>query len=158
MNKLSSINCEIVFLIPTALLEVIFYGDKMLYDKSNQWILTVIINYIKNTQRFEQALFWISEGNSSYQLTTSLFLDDSLTVYEETVRRITMYIIIIEKNILKNFNRSIFVQLNISSLRNELDSLVTIVNKNNDTLLILETGIDYNVLTAQFYTEGISST
>lgn len=69
-----------------------------------------------------------------------------------------MYIIIIEKNILKNFNRSIFVQLNISSLRNELDSLVTIVNKNNDTLLILGTGIDYNVLTAQFYTEGISST
>ena len=158
MNKLSSINCEIVFLILTALLEVIFYGDKMLYDKSNQWILTVIINYIKNTQRFEQALFWISEGNSSYQLTTSLFLDDSLTVYEETVRRITMYIIIIEKNILKNLNRSIFVQLNISSLGNELDSLVTIVNKNNDTLLILETGIDYNVLTAQFYIEGISST
>ena len=55
-----------------------------------------------------------------------------------------MYIIIIEKNILKNLNRSIFVQLNISSLGNVLDSLVTIVNKNNDTLLILETGIDYN--------------
>ena len=120
MNKLSSINCEIVFLILTALLEVIFYGDKMLYDKSNQWILTVIINYIKNTQRFEQALFWISEGNSSYQLTTSLFLDDSLTVYEETVRRITMYIIIIEKNILKTwidqslFN-SILVHLEMNS-------------------------------------------
>ena len=57
MNELSSINCGIVFLRPTALLEVIIYGDEMINDKSNHLILTATINYIKNTQRFEQALF-----------------------------------------------------------------------------------------------------
>ena len=57
MNELNSINCEIVSLRPTPLLEVILYGDKMLNDKSNHRILTATINYIKNTQRFEQALF-----------------------------------------------------------------------------------------------------
>ena len=57
MNELSSINWEIVFLRPTALLEVILYGDEMINDKSNYLILTATINYIKNTQRFEQALF-----------------------------------------------------------------------------------------------------
>ena len=56
-NELSSINCGIVSLRPSALLEVIFYGDKIFNDKSNYRILTAIINYIKNTQRFEQALF-----------------------------------------------------------------------------------------------------
>ena len=56
MNELNSINCEIVSLRPTPLLEVILYGDKMLNDKSNHRILTGTINYIKNTQRFEQAL------------------------------------------------------------------------------------------------------
>ena len=35
MNELSSINCGIVSLRPIALLEVIFYGNKMLNDKSN---------------------------------------------------------------------------------------------------------------------------
>ena len=30
MNELSSINCELVSVRPTALLEVILYGDKML--------------------------------------------------------------------------------------------------------------------------------
>ena len=57
MNELSSINCEIVSFRPSALLEVILYGDKTLNDKSNHRILTAIINYIKNMQRFEQALF-----------------------------------------------------------------------------------------------------
>ena len=57
MNELSSIICEIVSLRPSPLLEVILYGDKMLNDKSNHRILTATINYIKNTQRFEQALF-----------------------------------------------------------------------------------------------------
>ena len=56
MNELSSINCEILSLGPISLLEVILYGDKMLNDKSNHRILTGTINYIKNTQRFEQAL------------------------------------------------------------------------------------------------------
>ena len=57
MNELSSINCGIVSLRLSALLEVIIYGDKMLNDKSNHRILTETINYIKNTQRSEQALF-----------------------------------------------------------------------------------------------------
>ena len=39
MNKLSSIICGIVSLRPSAILEVILYGDKMLNDKSNQPIL-----------------------------------------------------------------------------------------------------------------------
>ena len=49
MNELSSINCEIVFLRPSAFLEVILYGDKTLNDKSNHRILTTAINYIKNS-------------------------------------------------------------------------------------------------------------
>ena len=57
MNELISINCGIVSLRPSAPLEAILYGDKMLNDKSNQRILTATINYIKNMQRFEQALF-----------------------------------------------------------------------------------------------------
>ena len=57
MNELSSLNAGIISLGPRALLEVILYGDKMLNDNSNQQILTTTINYIKNTQRFEQPLF-----------------------------------------------------------------------------------------------------
>ena len=57
MNELSNIVFGIISLRPSALLEVILYGDKMLNDKSNQQILTATINYIKNTQRFEQYLF-----------------------------------------------------------------------------------------------------
>ena len=82
MNGLSSINLEISSLRPSFLLQVILYGDKMLNGKSNHQILTATINYIKNTQRFEQALFKIFEGDSFYQLATcySLFLVDILTV------------------------------------------------------------------------------
>ena len=54
MSELSSINCEIVSLRPTALPEVIRYGDEKLNNKSNHQILTATINYIENTQRFEQ--------------------------------------------------------------------------------------------------------
>ena len=57
MNELSNIVSGIISLRPSALLEVILYGDKMLNDKSNQQILTATINYIKNTQQFEQSLF-----------------------------------------------------------------------------------------------------
>ena len=57
MNELSSINCEIVSHRPSALLEVILYGDKMLNNKSNHRIFTATIIYIKNTQRFGKALF-----------------------------------------------------------------------------------------------------
>ena len=57
MNELNSINRGIVSLRSSALLEVILYDDKMLNDKSIHRILTATINYIKNMQRFEQALF-----------------------------------------------------------------------------------------------------
>ena len=56
MNELSS-NYGIDSLRPSALLEVILCGDKMLDVKSSQRILTATISYIKNTQRFEQSLF-----------------------------------------------------------------------------------------------------
>ena len=49
MNELSSINSGIISLRPSALLEVILYGQKMLNDNSNQQVLTATINYIKNT-------------------------------------------------------------------------------------------------------------
>ena len=57
MNELSSINSGIISLRPSALLEVILYGDKMPSDNSNQQILIATVNYIKNTQRFERSLF-----------------------------------------------------------------------------------------------------
>ena len=57
MNELSSINPGIISHRPSALLEVILSGDKVLNDNSNQQILTATIHYIKNTQRFEQYLF-----------------------------------------------------------------------------------------------------
>ena len=57
MNELSSINSGIISLRPSALLEVILYGDKMPSDNSNQQILIATVNYIKNTQRFERCLF-----------------------------------------------------------------------------------------------------
>ena len=49
LNKLRSINYEIVSLRPTALAEVILYGDKKLNDKLNQRIPTANTNYIENT-------------------------------------------------------------------------------------------------------------
>ena len=47
MNELISINYGKISLRPSALLEVILYGNKMLNDNSNQQILTATINYIK---------------------------------------------------------------------------------------------------------------
>ena len=55
MNELSSINSEVISIDPVLL--VILYGDKMVSGNSNQQVLTATINYIKNTQRFEQSLF-----------------------------------------------------------------------------------------------------
>ena len=46
----------------------------MLNDKSNRRIFPAAINYIKNTQRFEQALFRISEGHLFYQLATNVLV------------------------------------------------------------------------------------
>ena len=50
MSELSSIISGIISLRPSALLEVIRHGDKMLNDNSNQQILTATINCLKNTQ------------------------------------------------------------------------------------------------------------
>ena len=47
MNQFSSINSGLISFRPSAVLEVILYGDKMLNDDSNQQILTATINYIK---------------------------------------------------------------------------------------------------------------
>ena len=57
MNEFSNIVSGIISLRPSALPEVILYGDKILCDNSNQQIFTATINYIKNTQRVEQYLF-----------------------------------------------------------------------------------------------------
>ena len=43
MNELSSINCEIVSISTSALLEIILYGYKILNDKSNHQILRLSI-------------------------------------------------------------------------------------------------------------------
>ena len=57
MNELSSISSGIISLRPSTLLEVVLYGDNMLSDNWSKQILTATINYIKNTQQFEQSLF-----------------------------------------------------------------------------------------------------
>ena len=55
-NELCSINCEVVSPRSTAFLKVIVYSDKKLKDKLNHQILTTIIKYTKNKQRFAHAL------------------------------------------------------------------------------------------------------
>ena len=57
MNELSSISSGIISLRPSTLLEIVLYGDNMLSDNWSKQILTATINYIKNTQQFEQSLF-----------------------------------------------------------------------------------------------------
>ena len=57
MNEFSNIVSGIISLRPSALPEVILCGGKILCDNSNQQLFTATINYIKNTQRFEQYLF-----------------------------------------------------------------------------------------------------
>ena len=54
-------------------------------------------------------------------------------------------------------NRSIFLHLNINTIWNKFDSLVTIVNTNKDVFLISETKIDSCFLTAQFHIEGYTT-
>lgn len=52
---------------------------------------------------------------------------------------------------LKDLNRLIFPHLNINTIPNKFDSLMTIGNKNIDVLLLSETKIDSSFLTAQFH-------
>ena len=62
------------------------------------------------------------------------------------------------KNIcLKNLNILTFAHLNINSIRNRFDTVVTIVNKNIDVFLISETKIDSSFPTAQFHIEGYTT-
>ena len=59
------------------------------------------------------------------------------------------------KNIrLKNLNRLIFSDLNVNSIQNKFDSLVTMANKNIDVFLISEIKIDSSFPGAQFHIEG----
>ena len=53
----------------------------------------------------------------------------------------------------KNINRLIFAQININSLRNKLDSLQHIINKNIDVFLSSETKVDSSFPSLQFYLE-----
>ena len=55
--------------------------------------------------------------------------------------------------LLKNDNRSIFARLNIYSMQNKFDLLVTIVNKNINVFLISETKIDSSFPIAEYHIE-----
>ena len=57
MNELNSINSTFNTLEPDELVRTILYGDKNFDNDSELKILTLIINFIKQTQRFEQALY-----------------------------------------------------------------------------------------------------
>ena len=58
---------------------------------------------------------------------------------------------------LKNPNRLIIAQLNISSLRNKFESLVRILHNNLEILVISETKIDSSFPTVQFQIEGYTT-
>ena len=57
MDELSSVNCEIVSFRPTALLEVILYGDKMFNDKSIHQKPITTINYLKRCSGWNKPYF-----------------------------------------------------------------------------------------------------
>ena len=57
MNELNSTNSKSDTLEPDELARTIRYGDKNFDNDSNLKILTVTINFIKQTQQYEQALY-----------------------------------------------------------------------------------------------------
>ena len=57
MNELNIINHKLNTLEPNELVTTIHYGDKNFDNDSNLKILTLTINFIKQTQRIEQALY-----------------------------------------------------------------------------------------------------
>ena len=57
MNELNSKNSKFNTLEPDELVRTILYGDKNVNNDSNLKILTVNINFVKQTQGFEQALY-----------------------------------------------------------------------------------------------------
>ena len=58
MNELNSTNSKFNTLEPDKLVRTIFYRDKSFDNDSNLKILTAITNFIKQTWRFEQVLYW----------------------------------------------------------------------------------------------------
>ena len=57
MNELDSINSTFNTLEPDELVRTILYGDKNFDYDPDLKILTLTINFIKQTQRFEQVLY-----------------------------------------------------------------------------------------------------
>ena len=88
MNELNSVKCLLLTLSLDEIVRAILYGNKKIYDNSNFKILTATIKFMKNTQRFEQPLFWttvflLSLYVSVYVVKYSRF---SLTIYKGPVR------------------------------------------------------------------------
>ena len=57
MNELNSTNSKSDTLEPDVFVRTILYGDKNFDNDSNLKILTVTINFAKQTQQYEQALY-----------------------------------------------------------------------------------------------------
>ena len=58
---------------------------------------------------------------------------------------------------LKNFNKLILAHLNINSLRNKFEFLISLIDDNIDILMISETKLDQSFPTNQFMTNGFSA-
>ena len=57
---------------------------------------------------------------------------------------------------LKNFNKLITAHLNINSLRNKFEFLISLIKDNTDFLMISETKLDQSFPTNQFMINGFS--
>ena len=58
---------------------------------------------------------------------------------------------------LKNFNKLIIAHLNINSLRNKFEFLISLIDDNIDILMISETKLDQSFPTNQFMINGFSA-
>ena len=58
---------------------------------------------------------------------------------------------------LKNFNKLIIAHLNINSLRNKFEFLISLIDDNIDILMISETKLDQSFPTNQFMIKGFSA-
>ena len=58
---------------------------------------------------------------------------------------------------LKNFNKLILAHLNINSLRNKFEFLISLIKDNTDFLMISETKLDQSFPTNQFMINGFSA-
>ena len=58
---------------------------------------------------------------------------------------------------LKNFNKLILAHLNINSLRNKFEFLISLIKDNRDILMISETKLDPSFPTNQFMINGFSA-